>query len=247
VGDEETEWFESCEWGGMTSHVGGVHLANLRMSQDMARAVGDEGFVKQCQAWLDQGTHSMEEKMWNGEYYLNFWDVKRNQKSDLVMAYQLDGEWMARFHSLDSVFKAERVLTTLETIKRTNIPLTPYGAVNFAQADGTPPPNTVGYGSFGIFVAEVFMLSMTYMYAGQKEFGLELTRRCLDNIVCLQRLAWDFPCLLNGDSGTLYNGNDYYQGMMLWSLPAALEGRHLNGPCEKGGLVDRMVTAGRAC
>ena len=244
-GEEETEWFESCEWGGMTSHVGGVHLANLRMSQDMARAVKDEAFVKQCQAWLDQGTHSMEEKMWNGEYYLNFWDVERGQKSDLVMAYQLDGEWMSRFHDVESVFRADRVKTALQTIKRTNIPLTPFGAVNFAQPDGTAPPNTVGYGSFGIFVAEVFMLSMTYMYDGQREFGLELTRRCLENIVCRQKFAWDFPCLLNGDSGTLYNGNDYYQGMMLWSLPAALAGQDLAGPCRDGGLVDRMLAAAR--
>ena len=31
----------------------------------------------------------------------------------------------------------------------------------------------------------------------------------------------------NADTGERTDGNDYYQDMMLWSLPAALEGKDL--------------------
>jgi hypothetical protein len=41
-------------------------------------------------------------------------------------------------------------------------------------------------------------------------------------------------------------GNDYYQCMMLWAAPAALRGEDLSGPCRRGGLVDRVIRAGRA-
>ena len=62
-----------------------------------------------------------------------------------------------------------------------------------------------------------------------------------------QGLAWDAPNLMRGDldTGERKFGRDYYQDMMLWSLPAALAGEDLSGPCRPGGLVDRMIRAGR--
>ena len=126
------------------------------------------------------------------------------------------------------------------------MPHTQYGAVNFVQRDGTPAPTSVGYGPYGLFVAEVLMLGMTYLYHGEKEFGLELARRCWQNLVCRQRLTWDIPAILDGQTGAVFNGNDYYQAMMLWSLPAVLAGQNLSGPCQPGGLVDRIIEAGAA-
>ena len=91
------------------------------------------------------------------------------------------------------------------------------------------------------------MLAMTYMYHGQREFGLEIAHRCWENITCTQRLTWDSPNLFRGDmdTGERNFGSDYYQNMMLWSLPAALAGQDLRGPCESGGLVARLLAAGQ--
>jgi len=91
------------------------------------------------------------------------------------------------------------------------------------------------------------MLAMTYMYAGEREFGLELARRCWENIVCRQRYTWDMPNIMRGDAdtGESVYGHDYYQDMMLWSLPAAIAGKDLGAPAQPGGLVDRVVKAAR--
>jgi hypothetical protein len=43
------------------------------------------------------------------------------------------------------------------------------------------------------------------------------------------------------DSGERTFGNDYYQDLMLWSLPAAMEGRDFSAPAKPGGLVERML------
>ena len=45
------------------------------------------------------------------------------------------------------------------------------------------------------------------------------------------------------DTGERVFGNDYYQDMMLWSLPAAIFGQTVDGPCKPGGLVDRIIKA----
>ena len=89
------------------------------------------------------------------------------------------------------------------------------------------------------------MLGMTYMYNGRKDFGLELVRRCMSNIVCEQCTTWDMPNIIRGDTGKRSFGADYYQNMMLWSLPAAMDGKSLEQPCQPGGLVDRVIQAAR--
>ncbi len=241
----ETEWIETAEWAGMTVHVGGIHLASLAMTLRMAEAVGDADFALQCRSWLEQGTRSMEEKMWNGRYYLNSWEPQEGIKSDLVLSCQLDGDWMTLTHGLPRVFRPDRAKIALETIKSTCVRLSPYGVVFFAQLDGSVAPTNVGYGPYGLFLSETLMVGMTYMYAGQRDTGLEICHRLMDNVVRRQRLSWDMPCILNGDTGSLYNGNDYGQALILWTLPAAIGGQSVAEPTRPGGLVYRMIEAGR--
>ena len=66
-GNKGMEWFELGEWAGMCTHLGGMHMAQLRIMERMARQMGDEAYAKQCQAWLDGGSRAMENEMWAGE------------------------------------------------------------------------------------------------------------------------------------------------------------------------------------
>jgi uncharacterized protein (DUF608 family) len=91
------------------------------------------------------------------------------------------------------------------------------------------------------------MLGMTYMYEGEVEFGLELCRRCWENIVLRNGMCWDQPNIVRGDTGEKVYGGDYYQNLMLWSLPAAMEGKGLASVCGAEGLVGRMIRAAGNC
>lgn len=244
------EWFEACKWAGMAVHMGGLHLAQLREMEAMAERLGDNDFAAQCREWLAQGSHAMETMLWAGDYYLNFWDPASGERSDLVMTNQLDGDWQMYLAGLPPVFDPERAAIVLETVKETCVAPTPYGAVNFSTRDGRPTTSGEGspgwnYNPYAFFPPEVVMLGMTYMYTGQREFGLELCRRCWAVIV-QGGYGWDMPNLVNGKTGERLYGGDYYQNMMLWSLPAALKDTDLRGLCREGGLVDRVIKAGTA-
>jgi uncharacterized protein (DUF608 family) len=245
-GNVGSEWFEGEEWAGMVPHIGGIHLANVKMAKRMAEAVGDEEFVKQCQEWFEAGSRSLEEKLWAGKYYLTFWEPESGKKSDLIFAFQLDGEWMSNFHGLGSVFRPERARLTLETIKNNNVKLTKYGAVNFTRPDGSPAYG-VGYGPYNTMTCALLILSMNYMYEGQRDFGLELARRHWENLVCKRGYTWDQPNFYFGDAdtGERVYGSDYYQNMLLWALPAAAKGEDLAATIHPGGLVDRIMQAAR--
>ena len=144
-----------------------------------------------------------------------------------------------------AVMPEAHVCTTLDTIKRCNVALSATGAVNYANADGSPA-EVGGYGTYSYFPPELLMLAMTFIYRGERDDGLWLAQRCWENIVCKQRLTWDQPNFFRGglDTGERDFGNDYYQNMMLWSLPAAIQGQPLHGPCAPGNLVDRIIQAG---
>ena len=134
------------------------------------------------------------------------------------------------------------------TIEELNMSASPYGAISFIKPDKTVLrphefPLASFYHPYDFFLPEVMMLGMTYMYDGQNELGLELTRRSMDNIVCKQGSRWYMPVIILGDTGKRSSGTDYYQNMMLWSLPAAMEGKSLDAVCRPGGLVDRMIKA----
>lgn len=247
------EWFEATEpgWRGMTAHIGGLHLAQLRITERMAREVGDDEFAKQCAEWIEAGAEAMEKRLWTGSYYLNYYAPDTGEKSDFVFGYQLDGEWITDHHGLPAALPDDRVKTALDTVKRCNAALTKYGAVNYANPDGTPirpaKPGVWDWGPYSYFPPEALMLAMNFIYEGQKSFGTEMARRVWHNIVCLQGYTWDMPNIMRGDvdTGERTFGNDYYQDMMLWSLPAALDGQDVSAPAKPGGLVDRILKAAK--
>ncbi|MBI2842637.1 MAG: hypothetical protein HYX78_04490 [Armatimonadetes bacterium] len=247
TGDKGADWFEVDDpgWKGYVTHAGAVRMAQARMMRRMAEKMADSDYVKRMDAFLDAGAKAIEEHLWGGEYYLNFHKPETGEKSDLIFAYQFDGEFMARNNGVPSVFPRDRLRQNLDVIRRVNCNLSSSGAINYANPDGTLA-KVGGYGTYAYFPPHVYMLGMTYMYEGQKEFGLELIHKCLKNMVCKWGYTWDMPNLMTGknDSGERHFGADYYQNLMLWSVPAAIEGQDLSGPSRRGGLVERVIKAG---
>jgi uncharacterized protein (DUF608 family) len=243
------EWFEFGEWAGFTAHAGGLRLAGLLMAERMARAAGDGEFAARCRAWFEDGSRAMEDLMWTGSYYLNFFEPETGRRSDDVMGYQLDGEWAARFHGLPGVFPADRVTAALQTIRACNMALTPeIGAANFARPDqgavdaGSP---VAFYGQYMMFTPELLLLAYTHILAGEKELGVELSRKLWANLVLVQRHTWDLPNMVDGRTGKRHFGTDYAQNMMLWAFPSALAGQALTEACGPQSLVRRVLSAGR--
>ena len=242
----DTEWFEAPEpgWKGYVGHAGAVRLAQVRMMQRMAQAMGDQDYLQKCDRWLAAGQAAFEKYLWAGRYYLNFYEPETSTRSDYIFGYQLDGQWMADWHGLPAILPMECIKTTLQTIRENNCRLSQSGAINYAKPDGTPA-KVGGYGPFGYFPPELFMLAYTFMYHEEHDqFGVKLLQRCLENIV-RWGYVWDFPNLTRGDmdTGQRAFGADYYQNMMLWAAPSALRRENLRGPVKEDGLVARVIKA----
>jgi hypothetical protein len=184
----------------MTPHVGGIHLAQIRMAQRMASKLGDDDFVRRCDKWLDDGSKLPEEKLSTGSYYLSAYEPETGKKSDWIFSAQLDGEWTLRFHGMAGAFLGARVETTLDTILRNCVPHTAYGVVNFTQNDGSLTPRP-GYMSYGMFFPEVYIFAMLLIYTGRRKEGLKIARNCAFNLTLNHRCSWTQANVIRGDRG----------------------------------------------
>jgi len=239
------DWFESCELFGIVPHIGGAHLAQLRMAKRMAEAKGDSKFARRCSEWLEEGSAVMEDNAWIDTHYMLFNELETGKRSDLVMSYVFDGEWMALSHGLPGVFQAERVETMLKTIEDTALAVSGFGASTFAAPSGDFDTSewSPGYwGTKGVHPPGTFMLAMTYMYKGQLDTGMGLAERTVGEIL-KRGWYWDWPVCIDGE-GHERIGADYYQNLMLWAVPAAAAGQDITGPCGEGGLVEKVIAAG---
>jgi len=241
------EWYEGMGIVGMSSHIAGVRLAHFRMAERMARKMGDEAFAEQCQKWRQQASDLLENRLWGGTHYLLFDDPKSGTKSDLILAYQLDGEWMADLHEVPGVFQKDRIDRTLRTIKNLSGSVTECGLINVIQPDGKVTDFGGRMGRYCTMPASVFITAMNYLYEGDRESGMEIAHKCLNNLVNMQGMTWDMPNMVRGDKGNMRRiyGFDYYQCMSLWGLPAAIECQDLQSSCKPGSLVDKMIKAAR--
>lgn len=244
------EWYESMDMRGITAHAGGVRLAQLQILERMAQAVGDAEFRDKCRRWIARGQETLEEKLWDGATYLLSLDPATGKKNQLLLAYQLDGEWISRLHGLAGVFAQDRVQTCLETLK-TLEHKNPQGLmINVLDRSGSLTEFGGRMGWMCSMPASVFIAGMTVIQAGDRERGLEIARRAMGQIVNRLGMTWDMPNMVRADPGDgqqpesmrIY-GTDYYQCMSIWALPAVLAGSDLAAPCRPGGLVARILRA----
>ena len=129
----------------------------------------------------------------------------------------------------------------LETVKQQAIQLTAVGMVNAVGVDGLIDPDNEQ--SREILPGENIVVAMTLLYVADRETGLEVARRVVENLVVRQRVAWDMPNRVRSADGSVTFGTNVYQQMILWGLPAAIDGNNLREFTASGGFVDQIVQA----
>jgi non-lysosomal glucosylceramidase len=183
----------------------------------------------------------LEEKLWNGENYLLFSHAETGTKSDTILANQLAGQWCSRLHGLPGAFPETRVSHTLRTVEATCVAATANGALNALRPNGTEDHSAPPH-SDGIFTGECLCLAATLIYEGRRSAGIEVACRMMSAIVLKEGAGWELPNILDGD-GCILHGQDFYQMMMLWTVPLALDGHDIARACAPQGFVDRILRA----
>ncbi|MEE1010587.1 MAG: GH116 family glycosyl hydrolase [Acutalibacteraceae bacterium] len=116
--DTRRNTYDAWNFSGTPVYISVLWLAALKAAVFIADRVGDKSRSDQWSNILFNGKKSLEEKLWNGEYY-NLW--RNNDVTDeSLMTDQLDGEWFLRMIGLDGNLPDERVRSVIEFIFKNN-------------------------------------------------------------------------------------------------------------------------------
>ncbi|XP_077988859.1 non-lysosomal glucosylceramidase-like [Glandiceps talaboti] len=133
--------FDMWKVSGASAYCGGLWLAAVRMTVEMAKILGHEDDYIKYSAVLAKGKVSYEEKLWNGKYY-NY-DSSNKSYRDSIMAAQTVGHWYLKACDLvaDShqVFPSDHIQSSLQTVYQMNVmsfQKGTMGAVNGMRPDG---------------------------------------------------------------------------------------------------------------
>ena len=116
--DTKRNTYDAWNFSGTPVYIDVLWLAALKAAAVIADRLGDKEALDKWNGILLNGKKSLEEKLWNGEYY-NLW--RNNDVTDeSLMTDQLDGEWFLRTVGLDGNLSDERVRSVIEFIFRNN-------------------------------------------------------------------------------------------------------------------------------
>ena len=108
---------------GVNTFIGTMYLASLRAIEELAKRKDDEENAVECRAAFERGRATHEQRLWNGEYYIQDVDLERYPAQNWGKGChtdQLFGQWWAHLLGLGHVLDGEHVRTTARSIVRHN-------------------------------------------------------------------------------------------------------------------------------
>jgi non-lysosomal glucosylceramidase len=121
---------------GESAYSGGLYLAALRATEEMARVLGESSTASRYHSLFEKARDSYIKKLWNGSYF-NY-DAGSPYRTG-IMADQLAGQWYANLTGLGDLVPANMRVSALKKIFEFNVKKFgdgDMGALNGMGADG---------------------------------------------------------------------------------------------------------------
>ncbi len=116
--DTKRNTYDSWNFSGITAYISILWLAALKSAVIIAEKMNDQNRAEYWNAILEKGKVSLEEKLWNGEYY-NLWK-NEIETDESLMSAQLDGEWFLRMMGVQGNLTDERIRDVMKFIFQKN-------------------------------------------------------------------------------------------------------------------------------
>ena len=247
----DIDWFEDRPLYGYVSDAGGLRLAGAEMLKAWAQAMGDSEEASYLDGLLAAGKEAMQKHLWRRDHYMVYNDPVTGKSLDAFFSPTLNGQYYAHYCGIPLVFPKANVNSILAVLRDKVCKLSKVGMPPLYSApDGTLwNKDKTGYltGSYVYTNHQVIWNAITFIYEGQRDFGLELLRKNLELSYLVWGYTWDGTncCSAGGDTGEVNYGWDYWFNWSIWTAPAALLNQDITALSRPGGLVHRILAAGK--
>ncbi len=230
--DTKRNTYDAWNFSGASAYISFLWLAALRAASIIADRVGDNVRSEKWKVILEKGKKSLEEKLWNGEYY-NLW-INGEETDESLMSDQLDGEWFLRMLGLEGNLSDERVREVVRVIFSNNFD-PEQGLINATCPEGrkTTIHTYKNCQAEAVWTGIGYAFSALALSVGLKEIADRITDSVNSNQMRFGAF-WDhWEC-----------GHHYTRPMSSWSLLIAASGLSVDYESKKISFraIDKNIT-----
>ncbi|XP_015605113.1 non-lysosomal glucosylceramidase [Cephus cinctus] len=210
---------------GPSAYCGGLFLAALHCSIEMAKLLGHDADAKKYEEILKRGKVAYQEKLWNGQYY-NF-DSSDSGHSKSIMSDQLCGHWFLRASGFNyEIFPEDRVKSALKVIFENNVKKYKngeQGAVNGFLPTGSIDRKTLQ--SEEMWTGITYGLAALMIHEGMIEEGFKTAEGVYRTVYEKIGMGFETPEALFENK--FYRAIGYMRPLSIWAMHLAWESRKL--------------------
>jgi non-lysosomal glucosylceramidase len=159
--------YDSWVTRGVSAYCGGLWLAALRASEEMATALGNSRAALEYHTSFVKAQKTYIDKLWNGEYFR--YDMESEYR-DSIQADQLAGQWYANMTGLGDLVPGEMQISTLKKIYANNV--MKFGNGEMGAANGMNANGSIMRGNEQgeeVWVGTTFALAALMLSDGLKD------------------------------------------------------------------------------
>ena len=199
---------------GASAYSGGLYLAALRATEEMARSLGENSTASQYHSLFQKAQATYIKKLWNGSYF-NY-DAESSYH-DSIMADQLAGQWYANLTRLGDLVPANMRVSALKKIFEFNVMKFgngDMGALNGMAADGHVLTDNEQIQE--VWVGTTFGLCAEMIAEGLQQEAFSTARGIYD-VVYEKKGYWFRTPEAWGTDG-MYRASMYMRAAAIWSM-----------------------------
>jgi non-lysosomal glucosylceramidase len=204
---------------GESAYSGGLYLAALRATTEIALKVGDAPTATEYDALFKRAQAAYVRKLWNGSYF-NY-DTQSEYHDD-IMAEQLAGQWYANLTGLGDLVPKKMRLSALRTVYNNNVML--FGNGQMGAVNGTGPRGehlTQNPQVTEVWTGTTFAVASEMLAEGLHDEAFK-TAQGVYNVVWRDR-GYFFRTPEAYDEDGMYRASMYMRPGAIWSMEYAAE------------------------
>jgi non-lysosomal glucosylceramidase len=199
---------------GASAYSGGLYLAALRATEEIARALNDSSTASQYHSLFAKAQSAYIKKLWNGSYF-NY--DSGSPYRDSIMSDQLAGQWYANLTGLGDLVPANMRVSALKKIFEFNVMKFgdgDMGAINGMTTDGRIPTDNEQIQE--VWVGTTFGLCAEMMAEGLRQQAFATAKGIYD-VVYEKKGYWFRTPEAWGTNG-MYRASMYMRPGAIWSM-----------------------------
>ncbi|MCX6983301.1 MAG: GH116 family glycosyl hydrolase, partial [Lentisphaerae bacterium] len=222
--------FDSESFEGTSAYIATVWLAALLCLEEIAVKMKDKVTACKCRDIYEKAKASAITELWNGEYFVNYYDTVKKERCGTSHISQVAGDLFTSVCGLEPVYGTSYTRQALDSIFKLNYPSDLLFPTNEATGSGKMPRRNM-WGWLPHAKAYLGAIPMYYGMSGQAMCALKRMHSVVSEIN--NNNWWDQRLFYEPDTGKQHWGRFYMSSPSTWYAYQALLGYSVDLPARK--------------